>query len=304
MAGRSQRKEGKAMGRKGSIDLAWELGELGLHGRMTRRRLLRQMMATGGIAALGAPAATLLTAFNDEKSGFAAAPANSAAENQRFSGVAFDAFGTLFDIQALRPKTRSVIPSRADEVFDQFLARLVPWTWFATVADRFEPFPEIAKKAFIAAGQQLGVAVSQEDAAEIVSAMDSLPIFPGTVEALGRLSRDIPLAILSNGTTPGITALAKNNGIDQFFDHLLAVDQVDRFKPAGEVYALATKAFDASGERVVLVSGNDFDVTGAKLAGLSAVWFSRGRNAAPLLGVAADIVVKDITELPEAILSS
>src|SRR3954464_6005235 len=46
--------------------------------------------------------------------------------------IAFDAFGTLFDLEALRGPL-------GDDVFERFAARLVPWTWHVTAAGGVRP---------------------------------------------------------------------------------------------------------------------------------------------------------------------
>ena len=49
------------------------------------------------------------------------------------------------------------------------------------------------------------------------------------------------------------------------------------------------------------MSSNDWDTAGAKLAGLSSVWISRGRALAPVLDVPPDHVVDDLTRIAFAL---
>lgn len=218
----------------------------------------------------------------------------------RLAGIAFDAFGTLFDLAALRQPVRDAIGSAGDAVYDGLIARLVPWSWHATVAGEYRPFPQIAALALVAAAQEAGVALPENGVREIVQLMAALPAFPGTAQTLEEMV-SWPLAVLSNGTAEGIAALVANAGIGHCFAHLLSVDAVRRFKPAPEVYGLAPAAFGAPAERVLLVSGNEWDVAGARQAGLRAAWLARGRRSAPVFGLAADIVADEIGALPEAI---
>jgi 2-haloacid dehalogenase len=200
--------------------------------------------------------------------------------------IAFDAFGTLFDLEALREDT-------GDELYEAFFARLQPWTWLATAADAYLPLPELARAAFQSAGEELGVEV---DTAALAGKLTQLPVFPEVEAALQQL-REERLAVLSNGTADGLEQLLANAGIRDRFEHVLAADSVARFKPAPEVYALAPRAFGVPAAEVTLVSGNSWDVSGAKLAGLRSVWVSRGRPAASVLGVRADAIVDDLAAL-------
>jgi FMN phosphatase YigB (HAD superfamily) len=52
---------------------------------------------------------------------------------------------------------------------------------------------------------------------------------------------------------------------------------------------------------IFLVSGNDWDAAGARLAGMRSVWVSRGRPLAPVLGVPPDEVVENLTGVTFAV---
>ena len=202
--------------------------------------------------------------------------------------IAFDAFGTLFDLNALREPA-------GDALYDAFYTRLQPWTWFATVAGAYRPLPQLAEEALRSAARATGE--NPDEAARLAEQLTQLPLFPETREALDALREKHALAVLSNGTEEGLEELLGNAGIRDRFEHVIAADSVKRYKPAHEVYQLAPRAFAAAPHEVVLVSGNDWDAAGAKLAGLSSAWVSRGRPLAPVLGVEPDHVVEDLSGL-------
>jgi 2-haloacid dehalogenase len=182
----------------------------------------------------------------------------------RIDGIAFDAFGTLFDLGDLQ---------------EPFRQRVVPWTWHATAAGRFRPLPEIVA----AAGIDPDVIASLTPYEDVEAGLDAL--------------RGRRLAVLSNGTREGLERLVARAGLEGRFDHLLAADQVRRYKPAPEIYALAADAFETGPERVLLVSGNEWDVAGAAQAGLRTAWLARGREPSWVLGAEPDLVVQAIAEL-------
>jgi 2-haloacid dehalogenase len=205
---------------------------------------------------------------------------------------AFDAFGTLFRLDALREDARELLGERGDAVYDAFYARLQPWTWLATAAGAYRDLPALAEQALRSAAAETGVA--EDRAAELGSRLTSLPLYPDAEPGLDALSGE-RLAVLSNGTAEGLRSLLSNAGILDRFEHVLAADTVGRYKPAPDVYALAPRAFDVAPDEVVLVSSNDWDAAGAKLAGLRSVWVSRGRPLAPVLDTPPDHVVDDLT---------
>jgi 2-haloacid dehalogenase len=193
--------------------------------------------------------------------------------------IAFDAFGTLFDLEALRAPL-------GDEAFERFVSRLVPWTWHVTAAGLFSPLPEIAAQA------------GGEEAAERLT---SLPAFPDVRPGLDALARRAPLAVLSNGTQEGAHKLVENAGLADRFEHILTADQVERYKPAPEVYGMAPRAFQTRADRVLMVSSNEWDIAGACFAGLRTAWLGRGREPSWVLGAEPDLVLGSLTELAGAL---
>jgi 2-haloacid dehalogenase len=211
--------------------------------------------------------------------------------------IAFDAFGTLFRLDALREDARELAGERGDALYEAFYARLQPWTWLATAAGAYRPLPELAEQALRSAAAEVGV---EADASQLASRLTSLPLYPDAEPGLRALEGE-RLGVLSNGTEAGLHELLSNAGIEQRFEHVLAADTVGRYKPAPEVYALAPDAFRVPAEEVVLVSSNDWDAAGAKLAGLRSAWVSRGRPPAPVLDAPPDHVVEDLTGLAFAL---
>ena len=219
-------------------------------------------------------------------------------------GIAFDAFGTVFDLSALRTRTRQAASHEGDELFAAFKERLVPWTWHLTASGDYEPMPELASKAVQSAARAAGLRLERSRADWVVEGMLELPAFPDVRPGLDRLRElRVPLAILSNGTAEGVQALVDHNDLGAYFDHQLVADSVKRFKPAREVYALATEAFRAPADRVMLVSGHEWDVAGASRAGLRTAWLARGERFAPTLGEDPDIEAEDLPELAAQLLT-
>jgi 2-haloalkanoic acid dehalogenase type II len=179
-------------------------------------------------------------------------------------------------------------------LYDGFVARLVPWTWHATAAGTFSPLPEIARVAMIAAGAAPG------EAEGLVARLTGLPAFPDVVPGLDALAGR-RLAVLSNGTGDGVRALVENAGIADRFEHLLCADQAGNYKPSRDLYACAPRAFRTRADRVLLVSGNEWDVTGAAHFGLRTAWLGRGREPSWVLGVEPDLVLDSLPDLAAAL---
>ncbi len=218
------------------------------------------------------------------------------------AGIAFDAFGTLFDLSGLQPRLEERFGARGEAVFGGFTSRLGPYTCHLTASGRYRPLPDVAAAAFAAAAREAGVELDEPGARDLASGLTELPAYPDVAEALERLA-DRRLAVLSNGTADGVTSLVEGGGVGGHFDHLLPVDQVGRFKPAPapEAYGLVIRAFAAPPGDLLLVSAHEWDIAGAQAAGLRGALVAREGTPTSFLGHEADLVVGDLGELPAAL---
>src|SRR3546814_2681145 len=88
----------------------------------------------------------------------------------------------------------------------------------------------------------------------------------------------LPLAILSNGSVFSIDSVVKNSGLQEYFTHLLSVERVRAFKPDPRVYTLACQALDLPPPRILFVSSNAWDASGARHFGFDVCWINRRDN--------------------------
>lgn len=120
-----------------------------------------------------------------------------------------------------------------------------------------------------------------------MKAYDSLSCFPDVGPCLSKIAdeKGITPVIFSNGTH-SMVSNSVNQSPDlaphaKVFYRIVVVEEVRKFKPAPAVYELlAAKVNKASGEMnsMWLVSGNPFDVVGARAVGMKAAWVDRQGN--------------------------
>jgi 2-haloacid dehalogenase len=225
----------------------------------------------------------------------------------KVSGIAFDAFGTLFNLEGLRQRMYEIVGARDIELFLRFQIRLAPYNWYANAVEPFLDGKRFAADIFLVGSSvvlqsayDLGMEMTEKQADYIAESLGKLPHFPGIVEGLKSLSA-YPLAILSNGTPAGLESLVTNSGSKAHFAHILSVKSAGAFKPAPAVYALGPEAFRAPPEEVILVSANDWDIAAAQMAGLKGAWLARKRKPTNVFGQKMDIVVDELTDLASAI---
>lgn len=119
-----------------------------------------------------------------------------------------------------------------------------------------------------------------------MQAYDALSTFPDVSPALETLARKsgITAVVFSNGTNSMVTNSVKSSPDlgphASVFKDIVTVEEIKRFKPAPEVYQhLAERMGNAKTKEVLgsiwLVSGNPFDVVGARAVGMQAIWVDR-----------------------------
>lgn len=118
-----------------------------------------------------------------------------------------------------------------------------------------------------------------------MKAYDSLGIFPDVVPGLKALtsSPSISAYVFSNGTDAMVSSSVKQSPDlsphSSVFKDLITVEEIKCYKPDPKVYYhLAKKVGKKEGEmgEMWLVSGNPFDVVGARAVGMQAAWVDRG----------------------------
>jgi len=131
-----------------------------------------------------------------------------------------------------------------------------------------------------------------------------LPEFPpqlndGVREALPRLSSHFKLAIICNtGISPGtvLRKLLKADDILRFFEFQLFSDEVRWAKPNEKIFNYALQLLQVRNDEAAHVGDDSStDVTGAKRAGMTAVWLAPGIDKRL---AEADFQIKSIIELP------
>jgi 2-haloacid dehalogenase len=104
-------------------------------------------------------------------------------------------------------------------------------------------------------------------------------------------------AVLTNGTPQTARAALRSARLDALIDVTLSVDAVRAFKPDRRVYELATSHFSTAPERLVFVTSNGWDATGAAEFGLRVIWCNRAHAPAETFGAPPAASIRDLTEL-------
>lgn len=134
---------------------------------------------------------------------------------------------------------------------------------------------------------------------------DQLATFEDVLPALQKLglTESIKCVVFSNGTRQMIDNSMNGSSLSQIgsvFSQLISVDHLQRYKPAPEVYKYLANCTEMTGkeDEIWLVSGNPFDVVGARAVGMNAVWVDRaGAGWQDKLGPEPSKIIRSLEEL-------
>lgn len=212
----------------------------------------------------------------------------------------FDLYGTLVDYGSLRSHFTALVAD-PDGFVATWRQKQLQYAFTSTLMDRYTDFDRLTELAFEYAGALHGIS---DDALRDFAPRDAwskLPPFPDALPALRALrARGIRTAVLSNGTPGALAAVLAASGLGTALETALSVQSVREYKPRPAVYALATRYFATSPQRIAFVSSNNWDVTGAAEFGLRTIWCSRSGLPAETFGKSAERTITTLDALLDA----
>jgi len=198
--------------------------------------------------------------------------------------IAFDAFGTLFDVYSVSTLAEQCFPGQGDALADLWRRKQIEYALLRTLGNRYESFWEVTCDALDFAAAQLRLPMTKEARVRLLDQYAHLSPFPENIAALNSLrDKGLPLAILSNGTAEMLAACVENTGMAGLFERLLSVDTVKQYKPHPDAYQLGPDAFGCSAKEIVFVSSNGWDIAGANWFGYTTFWLNRSGQSPEVL---------------------
>ena len=215
----------------------------------------------------------------------------------------FDVNETLLDLSALDPHFRRAFGSAA--VRRQWFNQVLQSALALTLIEAYVDFGAIAADALEMVAERQGLAISAGDRVAILSGMRTLPSHPEVPAALARLQgAGRRLATLTNSTQEVAEAQLRHAGLHPYFEQILSVEAVRRFKPAAETYRFAAAQLGVPLDQVCLIAAHDWDVAGALQAGCKAAFVARPGMVLGTLAPRPDIIGQDLAQVADCILVS
>lgn len=212
--------------------------------------------------------------------------------------ILFDVNETLLDMTPVKKKVNSILDSK--EGFRIWFGMLLQYSLVDNCTARYHDFTQIAGAALYMAAIALEATVEEDDKKDVSAVMKELAPYPDVEEGLQLLKEaGYRLATLTNSTQQTQTAQLQAAEPGQYFEEMLSVDAVHKYKPASESYRYATETLGVAPQDVLLVAAHGWDIAGAMAAGLQAAFIRRkGQSLYPLAPVPA-FETENLTDLAE-----
>ncbi|WP_071672523.1 haloacid dehalogenase type II [Nioella nitratireducens] len=215
----------------------------------------------------------------------------------------FDAYGTLFDVNAA---ARAVADRPGQERFAavwqevsaHWRAKQLQYTWLRAITGHHVDFWQVTQDGLDWALEKCGQN-DPELREELLGLYFTLAAFPEVPDMLAALkSEGLQTAILSNGSPDMLQGAVDSADLAALLDDVLSVESVGIFKPDASVYQLVTDRFACAREEVLFVSSNGWDAAAASAFGFRVLWVNRAGEPQDRLPGTPDRVAADLTHVP------
>ena len=197
--------------------------------------------------------------------------------------VAFDAYGTLFDVYSMGQLAEEFFPGQGEVLSVMWRDRQIEYTRLVTMSDPspqgskyYLPFWEITIRALHYVCKRLKLELTEQKEAQLMAEYAKLRAFEDASTVLKQLHQQgISTAILSNGSREMLRTVVNSNGLEPYLDQVVTVEEVKLFKTAPQSYQLLIDAFSFKKEEILFVSSNAWDALGAGWFGYDVFWVNR-----------------------------
>lgn len=218
----------------------------------------------------------------------------------KLSGIkacVFDAYGTLFDVNAAAQKEQQALGAKWEEISNTWRLKQLQYTWLRSLQNNYTSFWKVTEDALDFALESANI----KDTALKIRLMDlylSLTVYGEVPETLKQLTNaGIRCAILSNGSPEMLKAAVDNADIAQYLDGVYSVDDLGVFKPHASVYQMAVDELDINPEEISFQSSNGWDAYSAKDFGFNVIWCNRFGQADEKIPSTPDVQITDLSQM-------
>ena len=219
--------------------------------------------------------------------------------------IAFDAYGTLFDVYSMSQLAEEIFPGNGQALSLMWRDRQIEYTRLVTMSDPnpngskyYLPFWELTIRSLRYVCKRMGLNLSAEAEKRLMDQYAKLTGFGDSLSVLQSIKqKNISTAILSNGSREMLATVVESNGLKPYLDKVVTIEDVRLFKTAPQAYELLLKEFPVKKEEILFVSSNAWDALAAKWYGFDVFWVNRQGHPFEEIGENPDYQGSSLTEV-------
>lgn len=214
--------------------------------------------------------------------------------------LAFDVYGTLIDTSGVLDNLMRIIPDQAAAFMKLWRQKQLEYSFRRGLMNRHTDFSICTRDALTYCCRSLNAPLSDSQKRDLLDEYTRLPVFPDVEKCLTScLDSGHDIYAFSNGSSAAVKKLLEHAGINSLFDDIVSTEDVHMFKPGPDVYNHFTKTSGAVISDTWLISGNSFDVMGARACGWNAAWVQRSTDSIfdPWDEFKPTVRIQDLSEL-------
>ena len=190
--------------------------------------------------------------------------------------LAFDVYGTLIDTHSVVGRLKEFVGSDADAFTQIWRSKQLEYTFRRGLMKRYQNFAVCTQQSLEYTCRYFGIRLDSLQLQELLKCYNNLSAYDDVSEGLNQLSKlNCRMFAFTNGSAKAVEDLLDNANLRYRLSGVISVDEVQSFKPDPAVYQHFLKATGSNCEYTWLVSGNSFDVIGARSVGMQAAWVQR-----------------------------
>lgn len=205
------------------------------------------------------------------------------------STFVFDVYGTLFDVHSVKEKADELFDGKGTEISEIWRRKQLEYSFLRQLMGNYETFSDVTKDSLKYALKQLSIPFSNKEVESLLEQYTSLRAYDEVQNVLSTLKeKGKVLAVFSNGSRDMLDPLVEQAGMNEYFQHIISVDDTKQYKPTPASYTGVLKVIGVKREQVLFMSSNGWDISGAKNFGFHTAWINRNHLPQEELGLAPD----------------
>ena len=219
--------------------------------------------------------------------------------------VAFDAYGTLFDVYSMGQLAEELFPGHGQALSLMWRDRQIEYTRLVTMSDpnpngskHYLPFWELTLRSLRYVCKRMDLNLTDVYEQQLMNQYAKLTSYADSQSVLKAIKdKGISTAILSNGSREMLATVVESNDLKPYLDKVVTIEEVRLFKTAPQAYELLLKAFPVKKEEILFVSSNAWDALAAKWYGFDVFWVNRLGHPFEEIGQKPDYEGRSLTEV-------